>query len=273
MQYHEVMKRCEKYMEDNIRRPVTAGELARMSGYSLYHFCHVFKAYYGTSPGEYIRNLRLKCAVADLASGKTVTEAAFDCGFDTGSGFSKAFRRQYGISAKAWLQISKVTGGNEIMKVEILQKEEIRAVGYEIPAVPDKELEKKAAYWSNIDFSSMPPYPENLNDQGEIAMWYHPEEVSGEMSYFFGCVSDTEPVPEGFREVKIPAAQYAVFEVELPEGKYDPAVVTKKVKEGWVWIFTSWMNAQDTYKFDERNFCFEYYLGEKAQIYIPVKSA
>lgn len=269
-----MMERCEQYIMTHLSEDVTAEQLADICGYSLYHFCHVFKAYYNMAPGEFMRRTRLEKAAEDILAGKSITETAFQYGFDTSAGFSKAFRKQFGMSAMEYRQSNRMTGGSKRMKVTIIKKEDIRAVGYEIQGTRDSDIGKSGAYWVGVDFKEYPKYPENMTDEGEIGMWMHPDEKSGELCYFFGCVSDIDPVPEGFREVVIPAAQYAVFDVEVPQGDaYDVKVVADKVKEAWGYIFKEWMDAQREYKFDETKFCFEHYVEMNAQIYIPVVNA
>ncbi|MFT4924122.1 MAG: signal transduction histidine kinase/ligand-binding sensor domain-containing protein [Phenylobacterium sp.] len=47
---------------------------------------------------EYLRNYRLSKAKALLEAGRSVSEAAFNCGFSSGSYFTKCFRAQYDIT-------------------------------------------------------------------------------------------------------------------------------------------------------------------------------
>ena len=97
------------------------------------------------------------------------------------------------------------------MKVAIIQKEGLRALGYKIAAEYQMDTSKNAAYWANVDFSAYPAYPTGLVDKAEIATWYHPEDSQEPLAYYFGTVTDYEGVPEGFVEFKIPAAEFAVF--------------------------------------------------------------
>ena len=53
MNYKDVMEKCEKYIEEHLEYPPSATELAEFSGYSLYHFCHLFRAHFGVPVAEY----------------------------------------------------------------------------------------------------------------------------------------------------------------------------------------------------------------------------
>ena len=103
----EVIKDCTTYIKNHLQDTLTAESLASRYGYSLYHFCHIFKICCDMSPGKYIRLLRLEKAKKDILSGMSITQAGFDNGFETSSGFSKAFRKEYGISAREYLKQNK----------------------------------------------------------------------------------------------------------------------------------------------------------------------
>ena len=74
---------------------------------TLFIISATFKIYCDMSPGKYIRLLRLEKAKKDILSGMSITQAGFDNGFETSSGFSKAFRKEYGISAREYLKQNK----------------------------------------------------------------------------------------------------------------------------------------------------------------------
>ena len=102
MNYIDVMEKCEKYIEEHLEYPPSAAELAEFSGYSLYHFCHLFRAHFGVPVAEYIAHKKLEKAAENIASGMSITESALRAGYDTPSGFAKAFRKEYGINASEY---------------------------------------------------------------------------------------------------------------------------------------------------------------------------
>lgn len=154
------------------------------------------------------------------------------------------------------------------MNVKFEEKNAFSALGYCInPGDDNIRVKENGAYWSNVDFGKYPKYPEDLKDNGEVAAWIHPDEVSGGLSYFFGFETKGDSVPEGFVKLNIPAASYAVFEVPAAVGDEN---YTEEIKKAWKYIFDEWFDSSEK-KFDERKMCFEYYLGKKAYIYVPVK--
>ena len=265
MNYMEIMEKCEKYIEEHLEYPPSAKELAEYSGYSLYHFCHLFRAHFGISVGEYIKRRKLEKAAENVASGMSITEASIRAGYDTPSGFAKAFRKEFGTNASEYRK--NITKEDEKMNPVFVTKEGFSAVGYCIIPPEEIKVKESGAYWKNIDFTKYPAYPEDLEDCGEVAAWIHPEEKSGELSYFFGFETDSKSALEGFSVLEVPKAKYAVFEASV-------SVFDEKLPEelGKLWkdIFDEWLPSSEK-SFDEEKMCFEFYLGEKAFIYIPIK--
>ena len=259
MGYQQTMQQCEEYIAAHLDEPLTAIALADMAGYSLYHFCRVFKAFHGVCVGEYIRVLRLERAASDLLSGKSVLQSALDNGYDTHAGFIKAFEKHYGVAPVVYRKLK----GERLMKVTIQNEKEFKVFGYII----ETDDATQGGYWEQVDFSAYPSYPEGCNDLGEVAMWIHPAEVSGELSYFFGYKTDDAAPAEGFEEISIPAAQYAVFELDNGDSAKDLA---KRIDAAWKEIFSEWFDSVD-YQYDESKICFEFYKGDKSYIYVPVK--
>jgi AraC family transcriptional regulator len=63
------------------------------------HLAREFRRAFGASVGEYVRRLRIDYACRELAAtGRSVTEIAFDAGFSSHSHFTAAFRRVTGTT-------------------------------------------------------------------------------------------------------------------------------------------------------------------------------
>jgi AraC family transcriptional regulator len=92
------MSHCIDYIEEHIKENITAAAIARRAGYSLYHFCRVFNICTGQPLMEYVRSRKLSLARMDLLKDTNILTVAIDYGFETASGFSKAFRNEFGYS-------------------------------------------------------------------------------------------------------------------------------------------------------------------------------
>ena len=269
MNYHGAMELCESYINEHIGEIITAKHLAELTGYSVYHFCHVFRAYFDMPVGEYVRRRTLQKAASDVLAGKSITDAAFDAGFSTSAGFSKAFRKQFGTSAAEYLKRR-----SDNMNVTLEKKEKFSAMGYYIPARDGSKADPvdDGAYWFGVDFKDRTQYPADSSVNGEIGAWAHPDDTGGSLNYFFGYIAEDTTVPEGFVKFDVPAAEYAVFDVPSSTNFTDNGKeFATGIRKTWKYIFKEWFDASD-YSFDETKVCFEFYHGESTKIYVPVKA-
>jgi AraC-like DNA-binding protein len=87
----------QQIMEENFCFNLKLDEFARLSGRSLSAFKRDFENLYQVSPGKWLLEKRLGHALHLLTNAsKTVSEAAFESGFESNSHFSRAFRQRYG---------------------------------------------------------------------------------------------------------------------------------------------------------------------------------
>ena len=107
MDNRAIIQRGLAYIEDNLRTEITAGELAEMAGFSLFHYYRVFHRATGLPVMQYILRRRLLHGVYAMKQGRTKTEAALDYGFDTYAGFYKAFCREFGATPTDYLRSSR----------------------------------------------------------------------------------------------------------------------------------------------------------------------
>ena len=88
-----------RIMEDNFCFNLKMEEFARMCSRSLSAFKRDFVRLYNTSPGRWLMEKRLNHALHLITNiGKTVSESAFESGFESPSHFSRAFRQRFGTS-------------------------------------------------------------------------------------------------------------------------------------------------------------------------------
>ena len=72
MGYREAIESAEKYISDHLTDKLDPADIAARSGYSYFHFCHVFRSMNGVGAGEYIRCSRLELSAARLLKGARV---------------------------------------------------------------------------------------------------------------------------------------------------------------------------------------------------------
>jgi len=108
----ELMGRILRYIDAHISEPTLGpGEVASAVEVSVRHVHRLFSAT-GSTLGDHIRGRRLERCRNDLANPtfreKTVTEIAFSWGFSDAAHFSHSFKRQFGISPRAFREQSAI---------------------------------------------------------------------------------------------------------------------------------------------------------------------
>ena len=82
---------------------IEISSLAKLCGMSQTHFRRVFKQTLGKSPVDYLNQLRIASAMAELdRSQRPISEIALSCGFTTLSSFNRQFRRIACASPRQW---------------------------------------------------------------------------------------------------------------------------------------------------------------------------
>jgi AraC-like DNA-binding protein len=94
-----VIEKTVKYIEENCIGDVRLSSVAREVSVSPEHLSRLFKKHTGYCFSEYVTKIRLERAEYMLKNepGKSVSEVAFECGFNDGNYFSYKFRQHYGI--------------------------------------------------------------------------------------------------------------------------------------------------------------------------------
>lgn len=105
MQNADIIRIGIAYIEQNLKTDITAEELACMAGYSVWHYQRMFAQVVGVPLAAYINRRRLDRALAEISANRNAIDAALEYGFDSYSGFYKAFLRMYGCSPKKYLSL------------------------------------------------------------------------------------------------------------------------------------------------------------------------
>ncbi len=102
--YNEQVDSILSYINNNIKEPISIGELAKHFYISESYICRIFKGATGTTINKYLTARRISIAKSLLAEGRGVSEVCEECGFSDYSNFLKAFTKSVGISPKKYSQ-------------------------------------------------------------------------------------------------------------------------------------------------------------------------
>ena len=93
------VERVRVTVRERFREPFEPSRLAAEIGVHPAHLARAFRARYGETLGEYVRRLRLEWAAGEMiATDKPLTFLAVEAGFCDQSHFTRAFKRQFGIT-------------------------------------------------------------------------------------------------------------------------------------------------------------------------------
>lgn len=162
------------YVDMNIEDKITLADLAKVAGYSPFHFSRVFSEIMGISATTYIRIRKFQYAIIDLDNGKSVVDTAIKYAFESHEGFTRLFKQLYGF-APEYLKNQHVsyslpdiiipnTRSGESMKTEKSLNDDMHAMLY---AIFQQSLsEKKKGFCEKISIRLLEDNVIEISDDG-----------------------------------------------------------------------------------------------------------
>lgn len=103
MTTHPRMKEISEatvYIEQRLDEPLPISDIAKKVGLSSFHFQRLFFSTLGENLSDYVKRRRLEKAAKILSENQArpVIDVALDCGFQSHSAFSRAFKTHFGQS-------------------------------------------------------------------------------------------------------------------------------------------------------------------------------
>lgn len=93
------IKSTLEYIEANYQQPISLEDLARTAGLSPKYFCRYFRMIAKRTPIDYLNYYRIERACYLLEQHKySVTDIAYDCGFNDTSYFIRSFKKYKGVT-------------------------------------------------------------------------------------------------------------------------------------------------------------------------------
>ncbi|QUI23964.1 helix-turn-helix domain-containing protein [Vallitalea pronyensis] len=120
MNYLDMIQNSINYIEINLKTELSASELARATGFSLFHYYRLFQSVTGIPVMHYILKRKLTHAIYDISLGQKMIDVALSYGFETHSGFFKAFKREYNCSPTEYLKTYKAV---KPYKINLIREE------------------------------------------------------------------------------------------------------------------------------------------------------
>ena len=90
-----LIQRTKKFLEEHLASPIRLRDIGRAVGASPAYLTDLFRRIEGVSLHQYLTQLRLARALAELPHTESLTDLALDTGFSSHSHFSAVFRRAF----------------------------------------------------------------------------------------------------------------------------------------------------------------------------------
>ena len=102
--YTTRLDRVLDHIADHLDGDLALATLARVAGFSPYHFHRLFAAHVGEPVHAYVKRARVERAASILRAQprRALTEVALECGFAALPDLSKAFKARFGITPSKW---------------------------------------------------------------------------------------------------------------------------------------------------------------------------
>lgn len=251
MGWVESLQKAIDYMEAHLLDDISIDEIAKEASSSKYHFQRTFAILTDISIGDYLRQRRLTMAAQELlVSDEKIINIAYKYGYDTPEAFTKAFRKQHGVTPtearknkgklKSYnrLVIQVTLKGAEPMKYTIVEKDEFHVIGVkrEFSLLNDENLKEIPKMWDDVHRDGTNHLLVNLNNgdmKGVLGVCVDKRgaEQGDKIDYWIGTAYDGD-LPEGLDILKIPASKWGVFEVHGP--------MPHAMQKVWKQIFSEW---------------------------------
>ncbi len=252
---------------------------------SSFFFQKIFSILCGFTVGEYIRSRRLALAGSELLStDEKIIDIALKYGYDSPEGFTRAFARFHGITPSdvrkngapvrsfARLSVSISVKGGSSMDYKIMKKEAFKIIAKEQRFKKVEDIQGRSdipAFWTECHGDGTVKYlSENCKKDGvlggsDVGMCMEDSTVVKDFPYLIGAEYAGGDVPNGYKVVDVPAAEWAVFGID--------GLSEEKIQQAWHKIFAEFFPSS-TYK-PAGNFDLEVYTTDtyKGEIWISVE--
>ncbi|MBY7145097.1 AraC family transcriptional regulator [Virgibacillus sp. NKC19-3] len=235
------------YMEDHLLDDLPIERIAQQANFSVFHFQRTFSILTDISVGEYLRRRRLTLAAYELTrSDAKIIDLAYKYGYETPEAFTKAFRRQHGVTPS---EARKYTGklksynrlvvqvnvkGAEPMQVKMVEREGFQIVGLKqnFSLINEDNLVGIPQMWDKVYREGSYKRLFSMNNgpvEGVLGVCV--EKNSQSIDYWV-ATAHRDSAPDELSTLEIPASKWAIFEVHGP--------MPDAMQKAWKQIFSEW---------------------------------
>ena len=257
----------------NLTEDLSLEKLAKVAGYSPFHFQKIFKSVVGESPKQYVNRVRLETAAHALVihREKSVTEIAFDNGFSSSATFARSFKNYFGVSSEKFRTGSIEQRVNQYQNAESVSIEPVSIViqktsafhGIFVNAKLDDESEIQTAFRKITQLAETHDLL-TLESQFVGVIYLHSNIYRALVTVNSGL-----QIPKKMNVLEVSAGKFAVLDSYKNPNERFP----KLQSFAELWLPNSGYQIADIvgYEILEENPCEKLFNEIEKQIYIPIK--
>ena len=242
------VQQMQDYIEAHMDEKIGLSDLARVAHFSPWYCYRLFQEHTGFTPSNYLRRLRLSRAALRLKNdGARIIDAAFEFGFGSADGFTRAFYREFGLLPRDYaaspvpiaLFIPYGAKFRALRKDSIPMKSTNNIFIQVVHKPARKAIIKRGvradeyfAYCAEVgcDVWGLLTSMDSLCGE-PVCLWLpEPYRPAGTSVYVQGVETALDapyPVPDGFDTILLPEAYYLMFQGEpFREEDYNDAIAS-----------------------------------------------
>jgi len=94
--------RSKKFIDKNYSNNISLDDIAGEAFISKFHFIRLYKTYYGITPHQHLKRVRIAAAKKLLSTGIPIATTCYEVGFESIPSFARLFKTITGTTPLAW---------------------------------------------------------------------------------------------------------------------------------------------------------------------------
>ena len=257
------------YLKEHIAEDVRAEQVAREFNYTTKYFEKLFKQYFNIPFPKYWTKLKMRYIASKLITKELILGKGMvsETGYANSAGFSKAFKKEFGISPTDFLKQNKEVPDMPIrcelfgvkIDFEYIMSSLFTITGNPIP-IKDQDFSDAAEYI--IEKAAWGLEKCNMDIEEEVyGLLWHDEKIDYGMIYVLGGKGNTGKIT-----ITIPEIYYAVFSCKRPDTNEETVELSRLLMR---YIYNEWRVANDK-KQNQRGIVYQKFNKDKISIYFPI---
>ncbi|WP_244833925.1 helix-turn-helix domain-containing protein [Clostridium sp. BJN0001] len=135
MENIDIIQESIDYIEQNLKENLNAEVLAKRAAFSVFYYYRIFQSVVGVPVMQYIQKRKLLNLIYEIGIGRPMLIVESEYGFETHSGFYKAFKKEFGCSPTTYLNLHKP---KKPYKMNLKQEEHIMITHKKLKSILEK---------------------------------------------------------------------------------------------------------------------------------------